>query len=120
MRATIPGTRTVTPPQPVNPPTADGEPALHLHFETGGSQDAAAGASPPDTSSAELRGTTDDVPAGTAAAVAYWRHRDPDLHPADIAARIGKSERTVRRHWSPLATNGTLHANGWPIDSLRR
>lgn len=42
----------------------------------------------------------DDVPTSTAAAVAYWRRRDPTMHPADIAARIGKSERTVRRHWS--------------------
>ena len=35
----------------------------------------------------------------TAAAVAYWHQRHPDMHPADIAARIGRSERTVRRHW---------------------
>ncbi len=60
----------------------------------------------------------DNVPADTAAAVAYWRHHDPDLHPADIAARIGKSERTVRRHWSPAAA--TPHVNGHPADNLRR
>jgi len=39
------------------------------------------------------------VPSDTAAAVAYWHGRDPSLHPADIAAKIGRSERTVRRHW---------------------
>ncbi|MGS2619779.1 DUF2637 domain-containing protein [Micromonospora sp. LZ34] len=39
----------------------------------------------------------------TAAAVAYWHRRDPDLHPAEIAARIGRSERTVRRYWPPPA-----------------
>jgi hypothetical protein len=49
--------------------------------------------------------SADGAPAGTAAAVAYWRRRDPTLHPAEIASRIGRSERTVRRHWS-AATNG--------------
>src|SRR5262249_22046610 len=43
----------------------------------------------------------DVVPTDTAAAVAYWYRRDPSLHPADIAARIGRSERTVRRYWPP-------------------
>jgi hypothetical protein len=41
------------------------------------------------------------VPSETAAAVAYWYRRDPEMHPADIAAKIGRSERTVRRHWPP-------------------
>ncbi|MFI6333221.1 DUF2637 domain-containing protein [Micromonospora chersina] len=41
------------------------------------------------------------VPSETAAAVAYWHRREPHLHPAEIAARIGRSERTVRRHWPP-------------------
>ncbi|MEV0726892.1 DUF2637 domain-containing protein [Micromonospora purpureochromogenes] len=47
--------------------------------------------------------TADDepVPSDTAAAVAYWYRRDPAMHPADIAARIGRSERTVRRYWPP-------------------
>nr|WP_244167682.1 DUF2637 domain-containing protein [Micromonospora chaiyaphumensis] len=48
----------------------------------------------------------DDVPAETAPAVAYWRRRDPTLHPAEIAARIGRSERTVRRHWPSPARDG--------------
>ncbi|WP_433288444.1 DUF2637 domain-containing protein [Micromonospora sp. CA-244673] len=48
----------------------------------------------------------DDVPAATGPAVAYWRRRDPTLHPAEIAARIGRSERTVRRHWPLPAGNG--------------
>ncbi|MEU8299736.1 DUF2637 domain-containing protein [Micromonospora sp. NPDC048909] len=61
---------------------------------------------PPDAAAA------DDVPTETAGAVAHWRRRDPTLHPADIAARIGKSERTVRRHWLPRTKNGTPHANG--------
>lgn len=41
------------------------------------------------------------VPSETAAAVAYWYRRDPQMHPADIAAKIGRSERTVRRYWPP-------------------
>ncbi|MGQ5263323.1 DUF2637 domain-containing protein [Micromonospora sp. ZYX-F-536] len=43
------------------------------------------------------------VPSETAGAVAYWYWREPNLHPADIAARIGRSERTVRRYWPPPA-----------------
>ncbi|MGW0218512.1 DUF2637 domain-containing protein [Micromonospora chokoriensis] len=43
-----------------------------------------------------------EVPTDTAGAVAYWYHRDPSLHPADIATRIGRSERTVRRYWPPV------------------
>jgi hypothetical protein len=46
----------------------------------------------------------DDAPSDTAAAVAYWHRHDPRLHPAEIAARIGRSERTVRRYWSATAT----------------
>lgn len=44
------------------------------------------------------------VPTETASAVAYWYRREPTLHPAEIAARIGRSERTVRRYWPPPAT----------------
>ncbi|PSK63104.1 hypothetical protein B0E53_04973 [Micromonospora sp. MH33] len=45
----------------------------------------------------------DNAPSETPAAVAYWYRREPDLHPAEVAARIGRSERTVRRHWPPTA-----------------
>jgi hypothetical protein len=61
------------------------------------------------------------MPSGTAAAVAYWYRRDPDLHPADIAARIGRSERTVRRYWPPTppaAVNG--HDAHGLAEQLRR
>ncbi|WP_327007588.1 hypothetical protein OHA72_10150 [Dactylosporangium sp. NBC_01737] len=44
-------------------------------------------------------GDGDTVPQDTAAAVAYWYQREADPHPRDIAARIGRSERTVRRYW---------------------
>ncbi|MGJ3224799.1 DUF2637 domain-containing protein [Micromonospora aurantiaca (nom. illeg.)] len=42
------------------------------------------------------------VAAATPAAVAYWYQRDPSMHPAQIAERIGRSERTVRRYWPPV------------------
>ena len=52
------------------------------------------------------------VPSQTAAAVAYWHRRNPDLHPAQIGERIGRSERTVRRYWPPAQDNSTKPANG--------
>jgi hypothetical protein len=55
------------------------------------------------------------VPSDTAAAVAYWHGRDPSLHPADIAARIGRSERTVRRYWPPAPVRT---ANGHDASGL--
>jgi hypothetical protein len=64
-------------------------------------------------------GAEDDhvVPSGTAAAVAYWYRRDPGMHPAEIGARISRSERTVRRYWPPAAQNGG-RVNGNPADAL--
>jgi hypothetical protein len=55
------------------------------------------------------------VPSDTAAAVAYWHGRDPSLHPADIAAKIGRSERTVRRYWPPTPART---ANGHDASGL--
>ena len=40
----------------------------------------------------------DQPPADTAAAVAYWRHRQPHLQAEDIARLIGRSARTVYRY----------------------
>jgi hypothetical protein len=40
---------------------------------------------------------------GTAAAVARLRTRHPDMSAADIAARLGVSDRTIRRHLATLA-----------------
>ncbi|MET7831314.1 DUF2637 domain-containing protein [Micromonospora sediminicola] len=50
-----------------------------------------------------------EVPSDTAGAVAYWYHRNPSLHPADIATRIGRSERTVRRYWPPVPRTANGH-----------
>ena len=41
---------------------------------------------------------------GTAAAVARLRARHPDMATTDIAARLGVSDRTVRRHLATLPT----------------
>jgi hypothetical protein len=81
-------------PIPPRPPGNRPDPLQALKGQAG--DDAASGP----------EGAEDDVvPADTAAAVAYWRDRDPSLHPAQIAERIGKSERTVRRHL-PATGNG--------------
>lgn len=45
------------------------------------------------------------VPADTRTAVAFWYQRDPAMHPSEIAAKIGRSERTVRRYWPPSTGN---------------
>ncbi|MEU1605531.1 DUF2637 domain-containing protein [Micromonospora matsumotoense] len=55
----------------------------------------------------------------TAAAVAYWQRHDPQLQPAEIAARIGRSERTVRRHWQPGSPTRTARVNGRPARQRR-
>jgi hypothetical protein len=39
----------------------------------------------------------DGPPAGTAAAVAYWRAHEPNLSVKQIAEKVGRSTRTVRR-----------------------
>jgi len=57
----------------------------------------------------------DVIPNDTAAAVAYWRRRDPNMHPNDIAARVGKSTRQVRRYLKP-ATQGDQR----PAEGVRR
>jgi hypothetical protein len=64
--------------------------------------------------SAADRDETAVVPSDTAGAVAYWYRRDPHLHPAQIAARIGRSERTVRRRW-PAARDGAVGAPATPV-----
>jgi hypothetical protein len=54
-------------------------------------------------------GSDGEVPSDTAGAVAYWYRRDPSLHPADIATRISRSERTVRRYWPPVPRTANGH-----------
>jgi hypothetical protein len=45
----------------------------------------------------------DRPPTDTAQAVAYWRNKDPTLRVADIAAKVGRSPRQVRRILADLA-----------------
>ncbi|MGC4855067.1 DUF2637 domain-containing protein [Micromonospora sp. DT4] len=59
--------------------------------------------------SGDSRTSADEVPSDTAGAVAYWYRHDPSLHPADIATRIGRSERTVRRYWPPVPRSANGH-----------
>jgi hypothetical protein len=56
------------------------------------------GTSPPPAPAAARPHRQAARPAGTAAAVARLRQRHPDMPAADIAARLGVSDRTVRRH----------------------
>jgi hypothetical protein len=50
-----------------------------------------------------------DASSGTAAAVARLRAADPGLSAAVIAARLGVSDRTVRRHLARLTARAPLH-----------
>ncbi|MBU8857772.1 MULTISPECIES: DUF2637 domain-containing protein [unclassified Micromonospora] len=68
----------------------------------------------------EEHAATPPADTSTAAAVAYWRHHDPQLQPADVAVRIGKSERTVRRHWQPATPGRAARANGRSARQRRR
>ena len=84
--------------------TRPGVPALHraaLAASLGA--DLAALTPPPDTSTdtgPDTRRPRNRAPrrTGTAAAVARLRARHPDMATADIAKRLGVSDRTVRRH----------------------
>ncbi|MDG4760353.1 DUF2637 domain-containing protein [Micromonospora sp. WMMD710] len=73
-----------------------------------------------DREEADPPGGADTWLGDTAAAVAYWRRRDPALQPGEVAERIGRSERTVRRHWQPRPGNRTARANGHPAGKRRR
>ncbi|MFI5851573.1 DUF2637 domain-containing protein [Micromonospora chalcea] len=60
------------------------------------------------------------IAAATPAAVAYWYQRDPSMHPAQIAERIGRSERTVRRYWPPAKLQrSNAHHHGPHADHPR-
>jgi len=66
-----------------------------------------------------VAGTGPATKSKTAATVAYWRDREPHLRPADIAERIGKSERQVRRILATLQTQDPkTNANDTPVPAL--
>jgi hypothetical protein len=64
----------------------------------------------PDTTTARQRTPRRTSQTGTAAAVARQRARYPDRPAKDIAARLGVSERTVRRHLAKSAAPPSLAA----------
>ncbi|MGN9807107.1 DUF2637 domain-containing protein [Micromonospora sp. L32] len=92
---------------------ADAHPGLHP-IAAGVTDSAAQTPGQPlvDSTDAQHRPGEDAVPTDTAAAVAYWHGRDPTLHPSEIAARIGRSERTVRRYWPPRPHSSGPQVNG--------
>jgi hypothetical protein len=53
-----------------------------------------------------------EVPGETAAAVAYWLGVDPHMEIAEIAAKIGRTERTVRRNLPPGFQRPPLWSRG--------
>jgi len=55
------------------------------------------GADPPATVPRAGAGAGDVAPANVAEAVAWWRARHPDMPVREVCARVGRSERTVRR-----------------------
>jgi hypothetical protein len=59
----------------------------------------------PATGGKKPRTDDEQPPTDTAGAVAYWHRRDPTLSVPEVADKIGKSARTVRRYWpSPTGT----------------
>ncbi|MFJ2081299.1 DUF2637 domain-containing protein [Micromonospora chokoriensis] len=65
------------------------------------------------------RPSSAQVPSDTAGAVAYWYQQDPALHPAEIATRIGRSERTVRRYWPPVPRTTNRHDTSRAAEQVR-
>jgi hypothetical protein len=71
----------------------------------------------PDSEPAGTASRTDPADragSGTAAAVARLRAAEPDLSAGAIAARLGVSDRTVRRHLARLPARPPLHLLAGP------
>ncbi len=64
---------------------------------------------------ATAAGVGDVPPTGTVEAVAWWRARHPDMPVREICAKVGRSERTVRRILDALPPVGQ-HADGGPTN----
>jgi hypothetical protein len=83
-----------------------------VHEATAATRTVAA-AAPPAGIAALARVRADDrPPTDTKAAVEYWRAADPNLSPADIAKKVGRSRTTVRRIINELADAGDANGNG--------
>ncbi|MEV6487240.1 DUF2637 domain-containing protein [Actinoplanes sp. NPDC051633] len=99
------GNATATRPTPQRRRAPTGGTDARLHLSPAASRGTATGQRPADTDDRRLQ-------SRTAAAVAAWHRRDPSLHPAEIAQRIGRSERTVRRYWPPEPATSHSHPVG--------
>ncbi|GIM98240.1 DUF2637 domain-containing protein [Paractinoplanes toevensis] len=119
--ADLPGTTVdgspAPPPMPTEPRTADADSAMDTSRPPPPTGAGVSAASP--TAFSEPRGrrsppidhgtgaevvsrTHEDMPA-TAAAIADLLRSEPSLQPEDVAAKINRSIRTVRRHWKTAA-----------------
>ncbi|BFU47701.1 DUF2637 domain-containing protein [Krasilnikovia sp. MM14-A1004] len=101
-----------TTPEVAGAPPAEGHPAGGGTTADGGSDIPADGPGGPAGPPLHDDAGRDVVPTQTAAAVAYWLRRDPTMHPDDIAARVGRSSRQVRRYMPPAALGDRRRVNG--------
>ncbi|RZU51290.1 uncharacterized protein DUF2637 [Krasilnikovia cinnamomea] len=101
-----------TTPEVAGAPPAEGPPAGGGITADGGSDIPADGPGGPADPPPHEDADRDVVPTDTAAAVAYWLRRDPTMHPDDIAARVGRSSRQVRRYMAPVAPGDRRRVNG--------
>jgi hypothetical protein len=60
----------------------------------------------------------DELPAAPREAIAYWQQRLPGIGIEDLAARIGKSPRQIRRYLRQPAGNVPTRVNGQRNDTL--
>jgi prepilin signal peptidase PulO-like enzyme (type II secretory pathway) len=59
-----------------------------------------------------------DVPTAPRDAIKYWQKRQPDIGIDDLARRVGKSPRQIRRYLDTPTTNTRTTANGHRNDHL--
>jgi len=125
------GTADTVPGLPVRSPSSDHtDPAIADRTVAdrsvvGGAGTGGAGVEDGVPDSGDLAGTEPDtagIPSAalseTATAVAYWRERYPHLRPTEIAARVGKSERQVRRILATLDDIGVPAPDGAAVADL--
>lgn len=63
-------------------------------------------------------GSPNEVPAAPREAIAYWQRRDPGIGIDDLAARVGKSPRQIRRYLRQPAGDTAKQVNGHRNDTL--
>ncbi|MFB9238152.1 hypothetical protein ACFFWC_21780 [Plantactinospora siamensis] len=88
--------------RPPHGPTPSGpEPSQSFREDQTTSDDEVTDESHADATAPEQAEQTPGVPSETPAAVAYWLGINPDMGYDEIARRIGRTERTVRRNLPP-------------------